>query len=71
MLTSPTRLCRQWRWPGRACRRNCRLFDGNTAERNSGTRTHQPRLLAGMLFDRDDNRMTPSYAVKQGARYRY
>ncbi len=44
---------------------------GNTAERNSGTRTHQPSLLAGMLFDRDGNRMTPSYAVKKGTRYRY
>jgi DNA invertase Pin-like site-specific DNA recombinase len=44
---------------------------GNTAERNSGTRTHQPSLLVGMLFDRDGNRMTPSYAVKKGTRYRY
>ena len=44
---------------------------GNTAERNSGTRTHQPSLLAGMLFDATGNRMTPSYAVKKGTRYRY
>jgi site-specific DNA recombinase len=44
---------------------------GNTAERNSGTRTHQLSLLAGMLFDAEGNRMTPSYAVKQGTRYRY
>jgi len=44
---------------------------GNTTERNSGTRTPQPSLLAGMLFDADSNRMTPSYAVKQGTRYRY
>jgi DNA invertase Pin-like site-specific DNA recombinase len=44
---------------------------GNTAERHSGTRTHQPSLLGGMLFDRDSNRMTPSYAVKQGTRYHY
>jgi DNA invertase Pin-like site-specific DNA recombinase len=44
---------------------------GNTAERNSGSRTHQPSLLAGMLFDRDGNRMTPSYAVKKGTRYHY
>jgi len=43
----------------------------NTAARNSGTRTHQPSLLAGMLFDDDGNRMTPSHAVKQGTRYRY
>src|SRR5439155_6866929 len=30
-----------------------------------------PSLLAGMLFDGDGNRMTPSHAVKQGTRYRY
>ena len=42
---------------------------GNTAERNAGTRTRQPSLLAGMLFDRDGNRMTPSHAVKKGTRY--
>jgi DNA invertase Pin-like site-specific DNA recombinase len=29
----------------------------NTAERNSATRTRQPSLLAGMLFDGDGNRM--------------
>jgi site-specific DNA recombinase len=44
---------------------------GNTAERNSCTRTHQPSLLAGILFDAEGKRMTPSYAVKKGTRYRY
>jgi len=44
---------------------------GNTTERISGTRTHQPSLLAGMLFDAEGNRMTPSYVVKKGTRYRY
>jgi len=44
---------------------------GNTTERSSGTRTHQPSLLAGMLFDAEGNRMTPSYAVKKGTRYHY
>jgi site-specific DNA recombinase len=44
---------------------------GNTAERNPGTRTHQPSLFAGMLFDAQGNRMTPSYAVKKSTRYRY
>ena len=43
----------------------------NAAERNSGTRTRQPSLLAGMLFDRDGNRMTPTHAVKKGTRYHY
>ena len=44
---------------------------GNAAQRNSGARTRQPSLLAGMLFDRDGNRMTPSHAVKKDTRYRY
>jgi len=43
----------------------------NAAERNSGGKTRQPSLLAGMLFDGDGNRMTPSYAVKKGTRYCY
>jgi site-specific DNA recombinase len=43
----------------------------NTAERNSGTRTCQPSVLAGMLFDGDGNRMTPTHATKKGTRYRY
>src|SRR5262245_59929132 len=44
---------------------------GNSAQRNSGARTRQPSLLAGMLFDRNGTRMTPSHAVKKGTRYRY
>jgi len=48
-----------------------RRLAGNTAERNAGTRTHQPSLLAGMLFDAVGQQMTPSYAVKKGTRYRY
>ena len=47
-----------------------RLAD-NAAQRNAGGRIAQPSLLAGMLFDGDGNRMTPSHAVKQGTRYRY
>ena len=43
----------------------------NTAERTSGTRTRQPSLLAGMLFDGDGNRMTPTHAINNGTRYRY
>src|SRR5439155_15343938 len=38
---------------------------------DSGPRTRQPSLLAGMLFDGDGNRMTPTHAVKNGVRYRY
>ena len=43
---------------------------GNAAEHSDGG-TRQPSLLAGMLFDRDGNRMTPSHAGKKGTRYRY
>jgi DNA invertase Pin-like site-specific DNA recombinase len=43
---------------------------GNAAQREGG-KTRQPSLLAGMLFDRDGNRMTPSHAIKNGTRYRY
>ena len=41
---------------------------GHTTQRSPGTRTHQPSLLAGLLYDRDGNRMTPTHAVKKGAR---
>jgi DNA invertase Pin-like site-specific DNA recombinase len=44
---------------------------GNAAEHNDCGKTRQPSLLAGMLFDGDGNRMTPSHAVKKGTRYRY
>jgi site-specific DNA recombinase len=44
---------------------------GNAAQRKAGGRIAQPSLLAGMLFDGDGNRMTPSHAVKKGTRYRY
>jgi DNA invertase Pin-like site-specific DNA recombinase len=44
---------------------------GNVAQRNAGGRAVQQSLLAGLLFDGDGNRMTPSHAVKKGTRYRY
>jgi site-specific DNA recombinase len=44
---------------------------GNAAERNARARHRQPSLLAGLLFDGDGHRMTPSHAVKKGTRYRY
>ena len=43
----------------------------NTAERNSGICTRRPSLLAGILFDGDGNRMTPTHAINKGTRYRY
>jgi DNA invertase Pin-like site-specific DNA recombinase len=44
---------------------------GSSGGRNAGTGTRQPSLLAGMLFDRDGSRMTPTHAVKKDTRYRY
>jgi len=44
---------------------------GNSGGRNAGTGTRQPSLLAGMLFDRDGNPMTPTHAVKKATRYHY
>jgi hypothetical protein len=43
----------------------------NAAQRNSSARTRLPSLLAGILFDADGNRMTPTHAVKNDTRYRY
>ena len=43
----------------------------NADERNASARHPQPSLLAGLLFDGDGNRMTPSHAIKKGTRYRY
>src|SRR5207302_10348478 len=43
----------------------------NSAQHNDSGKTRSPRLLAGLLFDGDGNRMTPSHAVKKGTRYRY
>jgi Recombinase len=40
---------------------------GNAAQRNEGEKTRQPSLLAGMLFDRNGNRMTPSHACSISA----
>ena len=43
----------------------------NTAIRRSGKSSKDPSLLAGLLFDGQGNRMTPSHAAKNGKRYRY
>jgi site-specific DNA recombinase len=40
-------------------------INGNTARRESGS------LLIGRIFDARGNRMTPTYSVKKGVRYRY
>jgi site-specific DNA recombinase len=43
----------------------------NRAARRAGTRTKHPSLLTGVLFDEAGQRLTPTYCVKKGTRYRY
>jgi site-specific DNA recombinase len=43
----------------------------NRIERVTGVRAKHPSLLAGSVFDATGERLTPTYAVKKGTRYRY
>ena len=43
----------------------------NTVAKRTGARAVQPSLLAGVLFDDEGNRLTPSHCTKGGKRYRY
>ena len=43
----------------------------NRVERATGARAKQPSLLGGLVFDANGRRLSPTYAVKKGARYRY
>jgi site-specific DNA recombinase len=43
----------------------------NAVERRRGETATNPSLLAGLLYDGQGHRMTPSHAVKKGMRYRY
>ena len=43
----------------------------NRVERAIGTRAKQPSLLGGFVFDATGQRLSPTYAIKKGARYRY
>jgi hypothetical protein len=43
----------------------------NRHERQLGSRSDEPSLLAGVLFDAAGQRLTPSHAVKGSKRYRY
>ena len=47
------------------------LLASNRVDRVPGTTDRQPSLLAGILFDAQGERMTPTHAVKKGVRYRY
>ena len=39
--------------------------------RTTGSDAKHPSLLAGIAFDENGERLTPSHAVKKGTRYRY
>jgi site-specific DNA recombinase len=43
----------------------------NRVARASGANTKQPSLLTGMIFDEAGARLTPTWSVKKGTRYRY
>ncbi len=43
----------------------------NGQARRAGVKSKAPSLLAGLLYEEQGNRLTPSHAVKDGKRYRY
>jgi site-specific DNA recombinase len=43
----------------------------NAQDRRAGVGVSEPSLLAGLIYDEHDDRLTPSHAVKNGVRYRY
>lgn len=47
------------------------ILAANRVNRERGTNADAPSLLAGLIFDADGNRMTPTHASKKGVRYRY
>jgi site-specific DNA recombinase len=47
------------------------VLAANRVERATGARASNPSLLTGMVFDETGERLTPTYAVKKGTRYRY
>jgi site-specific DNA recombinase len=43
----------------------------NRVARANGPNAKQPSLLTGMIFDETGDRLTPTWSVKKGTRYRY
>ena len=43
----------------------------NRVNRDTGVGASEPSLLAGLVFDAQGERLTPTHAVKNGTRYRY
>jgi hypothetical protein len=47
------------------------VLAANRVERTTGARASHPSLLTSIVFDESGERLTPTYAVKKGTRYRY
>ena len=47
------------------------LLSANRTARKSGAHARSPSLLAGLVFDDNGGRMSPSHASKNGKSYRY
>jgi hypothetical protein len=47
------------------------ILASNRVDRRIGATAAEPSLLAGLVFDADGERLTPTHAVKKGVRYRY
>lgn len=47
------------------------VLAANRIERASGANTKSPSLLTSLLFDETGERLTPTWSVKKGTRYRY
>jgi DNA invertase Pin-like site-specific DNA recombinase len=47
------------------------VLSENRIERSNGTNSKAPSLLTGLLFDETGERLTPTWSVKKGKRYRY
>jgi site-specific DNA recombinase len=47
------------------------VLDQNRIKRASGANTKAKSLLTGLLFDETGERLTPTWSVKKGTRYRY
>jgi DNA invertase Pin-like site-specific DNA recombinase len=43
----------------------------NRIQRTNGANTKAPSLLTGLLFDEAGERLTPTWSIKKGTRYRY
>ena len=47
------------------------ILADNRVDRATGSDAKYPSLLAGLAFDENGERLTPTHAVKKGTRYRY